>query len=116
MKGSIGMEYTPEPRLPTNNIPHRDLPHHTPLNPRETPAETTRQHEYQRYRQSPRWLALAHAVRMRAKGKCEICYRANGQECAHLTYDRVFNERMTDLQWLCPRCHRELDTSLGFGS
>jgi hypothetical protein len=110
------MEYTPEPRLPTNNFPHSDPRHHTPLPAQSTPAKTTWQGEYQRYLQSPRWRALALAVRMRAKGKCEICYRANGQECAHLTYDRMFNERMTDLLWLCPRCHRELDTSLGFGS
>jgi hypothetical protein len=53
---------------------------------------------------------------MRAKGKCEICLRAAGQECAHLTYERLFNERMTDLLWLCQRCHRELDASLGGGS
>ena len=65
--------------------------------------------EYARYLQSPRWRNLAHAVRMRAKGKCEICLRQNGEECAHLTYERVFNERITDVLWVCKRCHRELD-------
>jgi hypothetical protein len=67
--------------------------------------------EYERYLQSPRWRTLARAVRMRAKGKCEICLRANGKECAHLTYERVFNERMTDLLWVCEKCHRQLDNS-----
>ena len=65
--------------------------------------------EYARYLESPRWRKLALAVRMRANGKCEICLRRNGEECAHLTYERVFNERMTDLLWLCKGCHRELD-------
>ena len=71
--------------------------------------QTKQQREYMRYLQSPRWRTLARAVRMRAKGKCEICLRADGEECAHLTYDRIFNELMTDLLWLCKNCHRELD-------
>lgn len=65
--------------------------------------------EYLRYLQSQRWRTLARAVRIRAKGKCDICLRADGTECAHLTYERVFNERITDLLWLCRKCHRELD-------
>ena len=71
--------------------------------------EAQSKNEYLRYLQSQRWHRLARSVRMRAKGKCEICLRANGEECAHLTYDRIFNELMTDLLWLCKKCHRELD-------
>jgi hypothetical protein len=74
-----------------------------------TPRTTQRQHEYARYLESQRWRTLARAVRMRAKGKCEICLRANGEECAHLTYERIFNERITDLLWVCKKCHRALD-------
>ena len=74
-----------------------------------TRGTTKRQDEYARYLESQRWRTLARAVRMRAKGKCEICLRANGEECAHLTYERIFNERITDLLWICKRCHRELD-------
>jgi hypothetical protein len=68
--------------------------------------------EYARYLQSPRWRALTRAVRIRAKGKCEICWRWDGEECAHLTYERIFNERMTDVLWVCKRCHRELDSRI----
>ena len=60
-------------------------------------TEIKRQDEYAHYLQSQRWRTLARAVRMRAKGKCEICLRWDGEECAHLTYERVFNERMTDV-------------------
>ena len=73
--------------------------------------QTKQQSEYLRYLQSPRWQTLARAVRMRAKGKCEICLRADGEECAHLTYDRIFNELMTDLLWFYKKCHRELDNA-----
>jgi hypothetical protein len=74
-------------------------------------TETKRQGEYAHYLQSQRWRTLARAVRMRAKGKCEICLRADGAECAHLTYERVFNERMSDLLWVCRRCHCDADDS-----
>jgi len=74
-------------------------------------GETKRQNEYKRYLQSSRWRNLALAVRMRAKGKCEICLRADGEECAHLTYARVFHELITDLFWVCKKCHRDLDNS-----
>src|SRR5262245_339169 len=76
--------------------------------------QTKRQREYLLYLQSQRWRTLALAVCMRAKGKCEICLRADGEECAHLTYDRIFNELMTDLLWLCKSCHRELDSGYAF--
>jgi hypothetical protein len=72
-------------------------------------TKTESNHEYLRYLQSSRWRTLARAVRIRAKGKCDICLRADGTECAHLTYERVFNERITDLLWLCKKCHRALD-------
>jgi hypothetical protein len=71
--------------------------------------KTKWQVEYLLYLQSQRWRTLARAVRMRAKGKCEICRRADGEECSHLTYERIFHELLTDLLWLCKKCHRELD-------
>ncbi len=72
---------------------------------------TDRNEEYLRYLQSQRWRTLSRAARMRAKGKCEICFRADGEECAHLTYERIFNERLADLLWLCKKCHRKLDNN-----
>jgi hypothetical protein len=89
---------------------------HLSLNHTPKP-QTQAQTEYERYtRQSRRWRAMRLAVQMRAKNKCQICLRANGEEVAHLTYERVFNELITDLLWVCVRCHRELDKSLGFSS
>lgn len=65
--------------------------------------------EYAYYRESVRWQMIRRAVRLRAKGKCEICYRLDGAECAHLTYERIGNERLTDLLWICRECHASLD-------
>ena len=67
--------------------------------------------EYEEYLRSERWRKLRTAVRLRANGKCEICQRRDGVHCAHLTYERIFNERITDLLWACARCHRAMDDS-----
>lgn len=75
---------------------------------RPVPQRQTNQ-EYLEYLQSQRWRTLARAVKLRANGKCEICRRADGVDCAHLTYDRIFHEPLSDLLWLCRRCHRALD-------
>jgi uncharacterized protein YlaI len=77
----------------------------------EMRTETKHQSEYERYLQSPRWRTLARAVCMRARGKCEICRRADGIEYAHLTYERIFHEPIDDLLWVCKKCHRQLDHS-----
>ena len=66
--------------------------------------------EYSAYRQSQRWGKLRIAAFLRAKGKCEICLRADARELAHLTYDRFFHELLTDVIACCVRCHREMDS------
>ena len=66
--------------------------------------------EYDAYRETDRWQKLRIAVKMRAKGKCEICHRRDGRELAHLTYERFFREPMEDMLWLCVPCHRALDS------
>ena len=68
--------------------------------------------EYQDYLRSQRWRKLRRAVMLRAKGKCEICRRWDGTDCAHLTYERIFHEHLEDLLWVCKGCHRQLDADV----
>ena len=65
--------------------------------------------QYAEYRDSDRWQKLRKAVELRAKGKCEICQRRDGNQLAHLGYDRIFAERLIDLLWVCWPCHKEMD-------
>jgi hypothetical protein len=65
--------------------------------------------EYNAYLASERWAKLRRAVKLRAKGKCEICRRRDGRDCAHLTYERIFHEPLSDLIWTCRACHQDLD-------
>jgi 5-methylcytosine-specific restriction endonuclease McrA len=65
--------------------------------------------EYQQYLQSSQWKNKRRKVLQRAGYKCEKC-GANGSslQIHHLTYERIFNERSSDLQAVCDRCHRRL--------
>ena len=58
-----------------------------------------------RYYQSPEWFALRMEVRARSGGWCEQCGWP-AQQCHHLTYRRLYHERLTDLKDLCRECHQ----------
>ena len=67
------------------------------------PAERER---YRRYLNSDAWKAKRAAVLKAAGGKCRRC-GALATEVHHETYDRVFNERLSDLTALCRECHEK---------
>ncbi len=61
--------------------------------------------KYRLYLLSPEWNAWRVARRTRASGMCERMCGRRGTECHHVTYERLYNERITDLLWLCGPCH-----------
>ena len=63
--------------------------------------------EYTEYLFSQEWKAKRAQVLRRAGWVCERC-TAPAQQVHHLTYERVYNERLTDLQALCARCHQQV--------
>jgi hypothetical protein len=97
------MDSFPDPRLSVNHA-------------NQAKPQTPFQSEYERYiRWSPRWKALSRAAEIKAGGKCDLCGWRKGTECAHLTYERLYNERLTDVLWVCHECHWKLDESLRHG-
>lgn len=63
--------------------------------------------KYLRYLASEAWQRKRAAVLRRCKGRCERC----GQkplwiETHHLTYKRLYRERLSDLLGLCHNCHQ----------
>jgi 5-methylcytosine-specific restriction endonuclease McrA len=64
--------------------------------------------EYQYYLQSDQWKTKRRKILQRAGYRCELCRKAKPLQIHHLTYERIFNERMDDLQAVCDRCHRRL--------
>ena len=64
--------------------------------------------EYQAYLQSVEWYFLRKAVKTLSGGICEECQETLGAQVHHLTYERVGNERLEDLLYVCEECHRKL--------
>lgn len=64
--------------------------------------------DYQRYLASREWALKKEQVRKRSRDKCERCKRAPYEATHHLTYERVGNERLEDLQAVCNACHEFL--------
>ena len=63
--------------------------------------------QYDSYLQSARWRNLKRLKMIETRGLCEVCHRRGGSHLHHNTYDRIFNERLSDLNLLCATCHKE---------
>jgi 5-methylcytosine-specific restriction endonuclease McrA len=70
---------------------------------------------YRLYLRSDRWLQTRNAVMARARWRCVEC-GAPATDVHHLTYERVGNERLSDLVPLCRDCHAEKHARTGRGA
>ncbi|MBR0879138.1 5-methylcytosine-specific restriction endonuclease McrA [Bradyrhizobium barranii subsp. barranii] len=61
--------------------------------------------DYDAYLRSEEWRAKADAVLEREHGRCQRCGDP-AREVHHRTYERIFCERLEDLQALCADCHK----------
>jgi hypothetical protein len=64
--------------------------------------------DYSRYLESEEWKERSAGIIARAHGLCEKCGKRKAIHVHHLSYDRVGEERETDLQALCFQCHDEI--------
>lgn len=64
--------------------------------------------EYREYLNSSAWKQKRLKVLNRAKFTCERCRKNQATQIHHKTYERVFKERLGDLQALCGDCHMEV--------
>lgn len=65
--------------------------------------------KYRAYLLSPEWLTIKIDIIQQRGCKCEKCGKKgkpNELHLHHKTYDRLYNELATDLQLLCPPCHK----------
>jgi hypothetical protein len=53
------------------------------------------------YLKSKEWKAKRKAVKERCQNICERCHKYSVDGVHHLTYERLYNERLEDLQGLC---------------
>lgn len=64
--------------------------------------------KYQTYLYSKKWKVKRRKVLSRAKYKCERCKKRQATQVHHLTYKRIFNEKLSDLMAVCAKCHMEI--------
>jgi hypothetical protein len=74
---------------------------------------STANKEYLAYLKSKEWLAKREQVIQRCGGLCERCGKYLVDNVHHLTYERIFNEPLEDLQGLCRPCHAFLHQHSG---
>lgn len=66
--------------------------------------------EYKEYLKSEEWYSKRMAKAIQMKYTCEICGKVvfQGFHIHHKTYKHIFNEPLSDLQFLCEECHTRL--------
>jgi hypothetical protein len=87
----------------------KPIPRYTALRP-AGPAKAKRDAKYKKYLASAAWRKKRDAVIARAQGHCERCGNpfGGGKIVAHhVTYVRLYAERLTDLEAICASCDRE---------
>ena len=71
-----------------------------------------RRQEYNEYMNSPAWKRFREAAIKQADCRCQSCGVSKWSvtlEVHHLTYERFKHERLSDVQVLCPKCHKIAD-------
>jgi len=71
-----------------------------------TPQKTYKERYYE-YLKSPEWNKKRKAKIKEAGGRCQLCNTKGKLSVHHRTYDRVYNEILTDLIALCDNCHKK---------
>ena len=69
---------------------------------------TMKSTNYKEYINSIEW-DEKRSLRFRMDGfRCHMCGSPMNLECHHITYERLGNERLSDLITLCSKCHKRL--------
>lgn len=80
----------------------------SPLKDLDLSPEFLRSLPYNEYRKTKHWRSLRAAVRSRAGGACEACGAQGSTDTHHRSYERLGEERLSDLVALCRDCHRDV--------
>lgn len=65
---------------------------------------------YEAYLQSSQWKEKARACKKRDGNRCMLCNSSHKLHAHHRTYDRIYNEPLSDLTTLCGECHEWYET------
>ncbi|GEQ87434.1 hypothetical protein ULMS_29420 [Patiriisocius marinistellae] len=68
----------------------------------------SKQYKYYEYLTSHKWKELREKVKLRDNFLCQECKSEKAEEVHHLTYENIFNEKLSDLISVCSDCHKKL--------
>lgn len=68
-------------------------------------AEELRRLSYKDYLKTVHWKAMKDKALARAKHRCQVCNSSEKLNVHHRTYDRLGEEKLSDLTVLCRVCH-----------
>lgn len=62
---------------------------------------------YKEYLKSKKWFRKKQELFLLRGKKCERCPNVSRLQVHHKTYERLFNEKLSDLEILCSSCHKK---------
>ena len=74
-----------------------------PIKPPKIPAVLYEQ--YRQYTASNKWKIKRDNRMALDNHECALCFTTSHLQVHHITYDRIFNEKMSDLLTVCKSCH-----------
>jgi uncharacterized protein YlaI len=78
----------------------------TPLEPVHRPKiPALLYQDYIAYLDSPKWQRKKANRKALDQNQCRLCFATTQLQVHHVTYDRLFNEPMSDLLTVCKSCH-----------
>lgn len=67
-----------------------------------------------KYWKTKHWKKIKKEYNKKYKRECAVCGRkGEGLHLYHKTYDRIGNERLEDLEYLCKECYSNIKRSSG---
>lgn len=67
---------------------------------------------YQEYLQSDQWRSIRHRTVIRDERRCRNCGYDELLQVHHLTYARIYREKLEDLLTLCDHCHLRVEKAI----
>ena len=64
--------------------------------------------KYLKYLKSKKWATKKNIILAIKGHKCAICGDTENIDVHHLTYERIFNEDIEDLEPVCRKCHKKI--------
>jgi hypothetical protein len=68
--------------------------------------------KYKTYLNSSKWHDKRSRKLVEAKNRCQLCYATGNLHVHHRTYQRIFEEWLSDLIVLCSSCHAKFHDKL----